>query len=98
MSVNPTVSESIKTLVLASVGILTAFSITFAASETFRILFEHFPKWKKIFILWIYAAFIFIICVILFMYLPDSNGNHQEEFEKRTLLPLKIHLNKKLDK
>ena len=92
----PTISESVNTLILASVGILTAFSITFAASETFRILFEHFGKWKKIFILWLYAIFIFTVCVVLFMYLPDHSNI--ANFEEKTLTKFKNHISKKNEK
>ena len=84
-----TVNESINTLVLSSVGMLTAFSITFAAAESFKILFDDFSRLKKLLILWLYAALVFAISVVLFMYLPDNDDHAAQmasNFEKRTAI------------
>jgi hypothetical protein len=61
--------------VLGSLGMLAAFSFTFAAQRTFDILVTAEVKWKKLILVWGYAAIIFaVVIIVLWQY-----GDHPED-------------------
>ena len=64
--------HAVVSTVLSSLAMLAAFSLTFAASKTFDILVTAEAKWKKLLLVWGYAAIIFIITVIVLWQCADE--------------------------
>lgn len=51
--------------IMGAMGMLAAFSFTFAASKTFDLLVTTDSKWKKLALVWGYAALIFFTVIIV---------------------------------
>jgi len=59
------VTDLVIPTILASIGVLTAFAITFAVKETFDTLVTTKNKLYRVTLAWLYAALVFSIALAL---------------------------------
>jgi hypothetical protein len=59
------VEHTLKPTIMSSLGILAAFTFTFAIQKTFDIVVTATTKWKKLLLVWGYALIIFFIVIMV---------------------------------
>jgi hypothetical protein len=65
------VEKALVPTIMGAMGMLAAFSFTFAAQKTFDILVTTDSKWKRLALVWGYAALIFFAVIIVLWQCSD---------------------------